>query len=185
MNQAHKAVFLDRDGVINRSLVKQGKPYPPATIDELEILPGVDEALISLKKEGFLLIVVTNQPDVARGKTKKEFVNAINSRLASSLPIDDFFTCFHDDSDNCDCRKPKPGSLFSAATRHNICLPSSFMVGDRWRDIEAGYGAGCRTIFIDYGYDEKQPDHFDFRVSSLFEAARIILKTPEKFDEKD
>lgn len=148
MNQPHKAVFLDRDGVINRALVREGKPYPPSTIHELEILPGVDEALSSLKKEGFLLIVVTNQPDVARGKTKREFVDAINYKLASSLPIDEFCTCFHDDSDNCDCRKPKAGSLLSAATRHDICLTSSFMVGDRWRDMEVGMELGVEPYLL-------------------------------------
>ncbi|MCZ2207545.1 HAD-IIIA family hydrolase [Cylindrospermopsis raciborskii] len=179
-----KAVFLDRDGVINRAVVKQGKPYPPATLEELEILPGVDKALHSLQREGFLLIVVTNQPDVARGKTKKEFVDAVNSRLASNLPINDFLTCFHDDSDNCDCRKPKAGSLLFAAAKYVIDLHCSFMVGDRWRDIEAGYQAGCQTIFVDHGYDEKRPDRFDFKVSSLLEAAKTILKTLEKLDEK-
>jgi D-glycero-D-manno-heptose 1,7-bisphosphate phosphatase len=139
----------------------------------------VDRALTALKQAGFLLIVVTNQPDVARGTTQKEVVEAINSSLASKLPIDEFFTCFHDNVDDCECRKPKPGALLAAAEKHGIDLAASFMVGDRWRDIEAGYRAGCQTLFIDYGYDEKQPDQFDFKVSSLLEAATEILKTLE------
>jgi len=174
-----RAVFLDRDGVINRAIVRQRRPYPPSTPAELEVLPGVDRALTALKQAGFLLIVVTNQPDVARGTTQKEVVEAINSSLASKLPIDEFFTCFHDNVDDCECRKPKPGALLAAAEKHGIDLAASFMVGDRWRDIEAGYRAGCQTLFIDYGYDEKQPDQFDFKVSSLLEAATEILKTLE------
>lgn len=172
-----RAVFLDRDGVINRAIVRQRRPYPPSTPAELEVLPGVDRALTALKQAGFLLIVVTNQPDVARGTTQKEVVEAINLSLASKLPIDEFFTCFHDNVDDCECRKPKPGALLAAAEKHGIDLAASFMVGDRWRDIEAGYRAGCQTLFVDYGYDEKQPDQFDFKVSSLLEAATEILKT--------
>jgi len=174
-----RAVFLDRDGVLNRAVIKDQKPYPPRGVEELEVLPGVARALTDLKQAGFLLIVVTNQPDVARGTLKRDVVEAINLSLASHLPIDEFRTCFHDNADDCDCRKPKPGALLAAAEKHGIDLPSSFMVGDRWRDIEAGYRAGCQTLFIDYGYDEKQPDRFDFKVSSLLEAATEILKTLE------
>lgn len=171
-----KAVFLDRDGVLNRAIVRDGKPYPPTSVEEMEILDGVVEALRKLKSGGYLLIVVTNQPDVARGTAKKETVEAINASLGAVLPIDEFRTCFHDTSDGCDCRKPLPGSLLAAAALHDIDLNSSFMVGDRWRDIEAGQAAGCRTVFIDYGYNEKQPQSVDYRVSSLGEAADIILE---------
>jgi len=169
------AVFLDRDGVINRALVRDGKPYPPASVSEMEILPGVSEALAALHEVGFMLIVVTNQPDVARGTTSMAVVEEINSCLASCLPIDEFRTCYHDSGDCCDCRKPLPGSLRAAAKQHDIDLPQSYMVGDRWRDIEAGQGAGCRTIFINYGYAEKQPEAVNHRVQSLSEAAQIIL----------
>jgi D-glycero-D-manno-heptose 1,7-bisphosphate phosphatase len=171
-----RAVFLDRDGVINRALVRAGQPYPPADLTELEVLPGVEDALAALRGAGFLLIVVTNQPDVARGTTSRAAVEAINNTLASQLPIDEFRTCYHDNSDGCDCRKPRPGALLSAATAHTIDLHESFMVGDRWRDIEAGRNAGCRTIFVDYGYKEKQPASVDFRVQSLAEAAQVILE---------
>jgi D-glycero-D-manno-heptose 1,7-bisphosphate phosphatase len=169
------AVFLDRDGVINRALVRDGKPYPPASLSEMEILPGVSEAMDSLHEAGFMLIVVTNQPDVARGTTTMAVVEKINNYLASCLPIDEFRTCYHDSGDGCDCRKPLPGSLRAAAKQHDIDLPQSYMIGDRWRDIEAGQVAGCRTIFIDYGYAEKQPESVNHRVQSLSEAAQIIL----------
>ena len=170
-----RAVFLDRDGVINRAVVRDGKPYPPANLAEMEILPGVSEALASLHEAGFMLIVVTNQPDVARGATPMAVVEEINNYLASYLPIDEFRTCYHDSGDGCDCRKPLPGSLFAAAKQHDINLPQSYMVGDRWRDIEAGQGVGCRTVFIDYCYAEKQPESVNYRVRSLSEAAQIIL----------
>ena len=172
----NKAIFLDRDGVINQVNLFDGKPYPPKDINELILLPKVNEALELLKDAGYLLIVITNQPDVVRGKTKIETVEAINQFLKDSLPIDDIFTCYHDDIENCDCRKPKPGNILKAADKYNINIPSSFMIGDRWRDIEAGESAGCKTFFIDYSYQEKQPESYDYKVKSLYDAAKIILK---------
>lgn len=174
MGVRNRAVFLDRDGVINRAIIKEGKPYPPSNLYEVEILPGVKEAIQFLKQAGFFLIVVSNQPDVARGITSKEAVEEINHFLAHSLPIDKFIMCY-EDSDLSECRKPRPGMLLAGAKEFNIDLETSFMVGDRWRDVDAGIAAGCKTIFIDYGYDEKQPVRFDFSVKSLIEATRIIL----------
>lgn len=170
-----QAVFLDRDGVINRAVVRDRKPYPPVNIAALEILPGVFSALKLLHNSGWLLIVVTNQPDVARGTALLADVESINLHLKQCLPIDEFRTCYHDTSDECNCRKPLPGALLDAANVHGINLPASYMVGDRWRDIEAGERAGCKTIFLDYDYDEKRPKKFDYRVHNLVEAAHIIL----------
>ena len=174
-NQYQRAVFLDRDGVINRAEVRNGKPYPPENLAAVDILPGVPAALEQLHAAGFLLIVVTNQPDVARGTISKGMVDDIHKHLASHMPIDAWYTCFHDDKDGCDCRKPLAGSLLAAAKEYAIDLTNSYMVGDRWRDIEAGFKAGCKTIFIDYHYDEKQPVSIDFRAKSLSEAATFIL----------
>lgn len=171
-----RAVFLDRDGVLNRAVVREGKPYPPVNLDELEILPGVADGIKQLKAAGFVLIVVSNQPDVARGTTSRESVEAINAYLAERLPINRFIMCYHDSGDNCDCRKPRPGMLLTGGREFGVDLSASFMVGDRWRDVEAGTSAGCRTFFIDYGYDEQRPLSSDFRVSSLQEAASIILE---------
>jgi D-glycero-D-manno-heptose 1,7-bisphosphate phosphatase len=175
MTDMKRAVFLDRDGVINRAIVRDGKPYPPTNLADLEILPGVGDSMQSLHEEGWLLIVVTNQPDVARGTTTVADVEAINQHLLQRLPIDEFRTCYHGSDDGCNCRKPLPGSLIAAANAHGIDLASSYMVGDRWRDTEAGERAGCKTIFLDYGYAEKQPENFNHRVRSLAEAADIIL----------
>jgi D-glycero-D-manno-heptose 1,7-bisphosphate phosphatase len=171
-----RAIFLDRDGVINRAIVRNGTPYPPSSLDEVEILPGVKQALQELHDAGYLLVVITNQPDVARGTLKKEDVEAINKFLASRLPIDAFKTCYHDTNDGCNCRKPLPGSIFEAAYEHNINLATSFMIGDRWRDIDAGVSAGCKTFFINYCYEEKAPEAPDFIISSLTEAKKIILE---------
>lgn len=170
-----RAVFLDRDGVINRAIVRDGKPYPPAYLVDLEILPGVREALQTLHDANYLLVVVTNQPDVARGTAKREDVELMNAFLLTQLPIDDFKTCYHDSNDKCSCRKPLPGSLFEAAQEHEIDLTKSFMVGDRWGDIEAGSAAGCKTFFINYHYAEQIPYEPDYIVSSLLEAKKIIL----------
>ena len=172
----NKAVFLDRDGVLNRAIVRGGKPYPPSCADELEILPGAVEACRALKNENFLLAVVTNQPDVARGTQTRESVEALNEILRRHIPLDGIFVCYHDDSDKCACRKPLPGLLLSAAREWQVNLSASFMVGDRWRDIEAGRGAGCRTVLIDYHYDEKMRSLPDHQVSSIEAAAQWILE---------
>jgi D-glycero-D-manno-heptose 1,7-bisphosphate phosphatase len=164
-------VFLDRDGVINRALVRDGKPYPPASVEELEVLPGVADALARLKHAGFDLVVVTNQPDVARGRQDRKIVERMHAVLRERLPIDEFRVCYHDDSDRCSCRKPAPGLLL-AAPEHD--LSRSVMVGDRWRDVEAGHRAGVRTILVGTGYDERHIEPH-YRAASLVQAAALIL----------
>jgi D-glycero-D-manno-heptose 1,7-bisphosphate phosphatase len=177
----NKAVFLDRDGVLNQAVVRNGKPHPPANAAELVLAPNAKTALLDLKAQGFLLLVVTNQPDVAKGITTRAAVEEINRKLASLLPVDDIFVCYHQDSDHCDCRKPKPGMILEGARKHNVDLDESFMVGDRWRDVEAGQNAGCRTVFIDGGYEERQPARpADARVLTLKEAADWIIAACRK-----
>ncbi len=172
-----KAVFLDRDGVLNRAIVKNGKPYPPGSLEELQIPDDVPHALQALKEAGFLLIGVTNQPDVARGVQRREVVESINASLLAALPLEDILVCYHDDGDHCSCRKPQPGLLQRAAARYGIDLVSSYMVGDRWKDVEAGKRAGCTTVLIDYQYDdEKESPHPDYSVHALVEAVAHILK---------
>jgi len=183
-----QAVFLDRDGILNRAIVRKGKPYPPASLAEVEILPGAVESCAALREAGFLLIVVTNQPDVVRGTQRREVVEAIDQALYTRLPLDDIRVCYHDDGDHCPCRKPEPGLLLNAAQDWDIDLSASFMVGDRWKDIEAGRRAGCKTIFVDYGYAEREPGNSDHRVSSLAEAVGWILQhriQPGKEDKEE
>jgi D-glycero-D-manno-heptose 1,7-bisphosphate phosphatase len=176
----NRAVFLDRDGVLNEAVVRDGRPYPPASVTALKLFPDAAPALRRLKDYEFLLVVVTNQPDVARRKQTRESVDQIHSVIQAALPVDGFFVCWHDDRENCVCRKPKPGLLTEAAERLAIDLRDSFLIGDRWRDIDAGAAAGCRTILLDWGYRERAPDHPpDFRTDSLSAAVDWILEISE------
>ena len=173
-----RAVFLDRDGVINRALEREAKPYPPRNLAEFEILPEVPAACAKFKAAGFLLVVVTNQPDVGRGTLKKEIVETIHAEMCRRLPIDRVEVCYHPGQgrSDCDCRKPKPGMLLRAAKELGIDLAQSWMVGDRWRDIDCGHAAGCRTVFIDRGYAEELRQKPDFSAGNLAEVADIILR---------
>jgi D-glycero-D-manno-heptose 1,7-bisphosphate phosphatase len=171
-----KAVFLDRDGVINRAFLIDGNPVPPKNLNDLEVLAGVKESIDLLIRSNFEIVVVTNQPDVGRGVITQESVESINDYLSHELGIKHFLVCFHDDPDSCECRKPKPGLLLKASRDLNIDLRKSFMVGDRWRDVSAGQAAGCQCFFIDYGYEEKSPVLPYTRVSSLIDATRLILE---------
>lgn len=171
-----RAVFLDRDGVLNRACVREGRPYPPADAEQLEILPGVADACAALRDAGFLLIVVTNQPDVARGQTSMEVVSTVNEALVAKISIDAVFVCPHDDEARCPCRKPAPGLILEAAHTWGINLPQSVMVGDRWRDVEAGRRAGCATVFVDAGYLERRPERPDFTAPDLLSAVPWIIE---------
>ena len=171
-----KAVFLDRDGVINRALVKDGLPESPKSLNELEILPGVKESILRLKKLNFICLVVTNQPDVQREKIKKNTIIKMNNFLKKKIELDDIFVCYHDDQDNCNCRKPKPGLLLQARKKWNVDFKKSFIVGDRWRDIQAGKKVGCKTIFLDYRYKDIKPKNPDFVTDTLLNATYIIEK---------
>ena len=174
---ARPAVFLDRDGVLNRAyLHADGKSHPPASPVELEIMPGVPEACTTLHQAGYLLVVVTNQPDVARGTQRRHVVEAINGKLQTQILVDDIRICYHDNADNCTCRKPKPGMLRAAARDWAIDLTASFLVGDRWTDIEAGKRAGCKTFLVQHDLTDPGQCNPDFKVNSLLEAANWILQ---------
>ncbi len=171
------AVFLDRDGIINRAVVRDGKPYPPAQLDDLEILPGSVTSLSRLADFGYILIGVTNQPDVARGTQSREMVESFNALIQSRLPVREIFVCYHDNVDHCDCRKPKPGLILQATDKYELDLSNSWMVGDRWKDIAAGQAVGLKTIFVDYHYAETyEGTPADFTVEDTVYLADIILK---------
>jgi D-glycero-D-manno-heptose 1,7-bisphosphate phosphatase len=174
------AVFLDRDGVLNEPVVRDGKPYPPATVAEFTLTPDAAAGCTDLRADGYQLVVVTNQPDVARGTQSRAVVDAMHGALRELIDVDAVYVCPHDDVDGCDCRKPQPGMLTRAATDLDLDLSRSFLVGDRWRDVEAGRRAGVRTVWIDRGYREKLPDNPDAVVSNLSEAAAWIRGTIEK-----
>lgn len=170
--RVRRAVFLDRDGVILRSYTENGMPRPPRVIEEFEVLPRVPEAINLLRDTGLALVVVTNQPDVARGVTARAVVETFHDRLRQELGLIHIYTCYHDDSDACRCRKPQPGLLEQAAAELGLSLASSFVVGDRWRDIEAGRKVGCTTFLLRQPYSGNV--RADFEVSSLYAAAELI-----------
>ncbi len=172
-----RAVFLDRDGVIIRTDVLDGKPYAITSLDALEVLAGAEDAIDRLKEAGFVIIVVSNQPDVSAGKVTRDVVEAVNAELFGKLAIDEIKVCYDTAAS---CYKPKPGMLLEAAGEHDINLDRSYMVGDRWRDIGAGKAAGCMTVFIDKGYSEQGPENPDNVVQNLAEAADLILALENK-----
>ena len=173
----NRAVFLDRDGVLTVPEFRNGRSYAPRRLEDFRLYDGAVEAARRLKGAGFHLIVVTNQPDVGRGEIPAEVIAEMHRRLAAALPLNAIEACYHTREDGCDCRKPRPGMLRRAAARFAIDCRGSFMIGDRASDVAAGRAVGCRTIFIDLGYvDEPRPEAADFTVSSLGEAAAIVLR---------
>lgn len=148
-------MFLDRDGILNRAIVRGGKPFAPLTPEEMEILPEAPAALAGLKAAGYLLVCVTNQPEVARGALAQSTLDAMHAKLNTELPLDAIYVCPHDDGEGCLCRKPKPGLLLGAARDLGIDLSHSYMIGDRWRDVDAAHAAGVTAVFVDYGYKDQ------------------------------
>lgn len=172
----NKALFLDRDGVINKSIVIRGKPFAPTELRQFQILPGVSESLSHLKNAGFKTVVVTNQPDLSTGKQTWESLNEIHEFMEAHCHIDAIKVCSHTSDDHCPCRKPNPGMLMEASVQLDIELSESYMIGDRWGDVEAGQRAGCKkTFFIDYGYREKKPVGDFLIVRSLSDCVSMIL----------
>jgi D-glycero-D-manno-heptose 1,7-bisphosphate phosphatase len=174
------AVFLDRDGTLNLQVVRDGKPYPPQTAAEFALFPGVPAACAQLAAAGYVLVVATNQPDVGRGDQSLAVVEAMHARLRELVPeIARIEVCYapgqgkpHPDDHR---RKPEPGMLLDTARDLGLDLARSWMVGDRWRDIDCGRRAGVRTVFIDFGYAEELRAAPDFTVKTFPEAAGIIL----------
>jgi D-glycero-D-manno-heptose 1,7-bisphosphate phosphatase len=180
-----RAVFFDRDGVLNEAIVRDGIPHPPASVDDVRIAAGARDAVRAVRDAGWLAIVVTNQPDIARGATTHARVEAINAAIAAQLDVDAVYTCPHDDADACDCRKPKPGLLVKAAREHGIDLARSYLVGDRAKDIACGRAAGCTTIFLDAGYPETSGDPgADETIASVAEVPGILASAARALEER-
>jgi D-glycero-D-manno-heptose 1,7-bisphosphate phosphatase len=171
-----KAVFLDRDGVINAPVVRDGRPYPPASLEDLRIYPDAARSCTLLKEAGFTLVVATNQPDVGRGTQQREVVEQMHARILAELPIDLVEVCYDPDAEASECYKPAPGMLLKAARQLELDLSQSYMIGDRWRDVDCGHAAGCKTIFIDRGYREELRRQPHFRAHSLWEAVEIVVR---------
>jgi D-glycero-D-manno-heptose 1,7-bisphosphate phosphatase len=172
--RSRPAVFLDRDGVLNEAFVRDGVPTPPKSLEEFRVLPGVADACAGLRRAGFILVVVTNQPDIARGTQTRAEVDRMHQRLRSLVLLDEICMCPHDDADACQCRKPQPGMLLDAAERLHLDLTRSASIGDRWRDIEAARRAGVKAIYVECRYGEPAPINADVTVANLPEAAAWI-----------
>lgn len=173
-----RAVFLDRDGVVNKIVIREGKICSPRTMAEFKWEDGIGDAVATLKDDGFRIIIVTNQPDIARLKMSPLILDAMTERIYQSLRVDSVFVCPHDDPDGCECRKPKPGMLLYAAQLLGFSCRDSFIVGDGWKDMAAGWAAGCRTILLDRPYNCNVA--CDFRVASLSEGVRLILEVTSR-----
>ena len=177
---ARRAVFLDRDGVINRAAIRNGLPHPPLRAEEFELYDDVATGCGRLKAANFLLVVITNQPDVARGMQSREAVEAMHFKMRSMLPfLDRIEVCYHAGErygERCDCRKPRPGMILQAAAELKIDLGASYVIGDRWRDIDCARAAGCRAIFIEHGYEESLREAPDFTVAKFGDAVNALLR---------
>ena len=174
------AVFLDRDGVIVKSNVIKGKPFAVRSLRDFRLLPGAIKSISRIKSLGFKVIVITNQPDVAKKKLTLKTLCQMNAILRKKIDIDDIFVCIHKKEDNCRCRKPKNGLLKKAHKKYNIDFKNSFFVGDRYVDIECGIRSGCRTIFINRNYLEKKPEFFEASFNSLILATKYIVDQKKK-----
>ena len=175
-DKARPAVFLDRDGVLVIPEFRDGRSYAPRELENYAFYPEAADSLERLRGAGFLLVVVSNQPDVGAGLIAPETLEEMNRRLRDAVPLDSIEVCTHVSADNCDCRKPMPGMLTASAARLGIALDRSYMIGDRKSDVIAGQSAGCRTIFIDLEYTaELKPENADWTVKSLGEAVNCIL----------
>lgn len=172
----NKAFFFDRDGILNQSIVKNQKPYSPNIPNELKLNREFLPFIKNLKKKKFIIIVVTNQPDIKRGKMTKYSLKTINTKIKNFFLIDEIYVCIHDINDKCSCRKPNPGMLKKASKKWDIDLKKSFLVGDRFKDIQAGNSVGCTTIFIDYNYNETKPKSYDYKYKNISKMIKEIGK---------
>jgi D-glycero-D-manno-heptose 1,7-bisphosphate phosphatase len=170
----NKCVFWDRDGVINYPVIINNVSHPPDCVEHLRLVFGIRQLMDKICKMGFLNIVFTNQPDWKRKLQTKEDIEKINNAIIEYLPLDDLFTCFHDNYDNCECRKPKPGMLLEAQKKYSIDFSHSWVVGDMPTDIEAGKAVGCKTILVDNGFKFSKPCSPDYIVKSIEEIEDII-----------
>lgn len=168
-----RAVFLDRDGVLNPPELRGGRWRAPLTLAAFRPYPGAGAAVGALHDAGLLCLVVTNQPEVASGALDAATLDAMHERLVRETGVDAVYVCVHRDADRCACRKPRPGLLLRAAADWGVDLHASFLVGDRSRDIEAGRAAGCRTVLVaGPDGDGAHPDHC---VPDLASAVTTIL----------
>lgn len=174
-NKMNRAAFLDRDGVVNRAIIREGRAVAPRSLEDFHFMPGIHVLTEKLRQAQYKIIVVTNQPDVFYGYVDRATVDEMHRIVRHELQIDDIRVCFHIDAHNCDCRKPKPGLLLSAAKDFDLDLRQSFIIGDTGRDMDAGKAVNCRTILLDGGYAQEHLENADDVIHSLYEVGDLIL----------
>ena len=173
-NFINRAIFLDRDGVINNSIIIDGKPHAPKILDQFNFIDGVKHSLKIFKQKGYLNIIITNQPDVNANLLDKDILEKMHQKIFKELQIDDIFVCVHRADENCECRKPKPGLIYESVKKWKIDLRSSYLIGDRWRDIDLANFLCIENFFIDYNYNEKKPTNFTYKINNLENALKFI-----------
>jgi D-glycero-D-manno-heptose 1,7-bisphosphate phosphatase len=171
---SRRAVFLDRDGVLNEPIIRNGKAYAPLSLEDFRLVVEAPVQVGRLRAAGLVCIVVTNQPEIASGELSPVVLEKMHRQLRERVGVDDIFVCVHNSNEGCSCHKPRPGMIKDAASRWDIDLGTSFMVGDRWRDIDAGRAAGCHTVLI--ARDYSQSSNGDAQVADLREAVDFILQ---------
>lgn len=172
-----KALFLDRDGVINRSYINNfGKPKAPKRLKDFIFLPYVKKYIDEIKKHNFLIFVVTNQPDISYGNLKKNELEKMHNKIYCKLSVTEIFTCIHGKDQNCKCRKPKTGLFKMAIKKYNLNINTSFTIGDRSSDINASANCNIKSIFIDRNYNEPKPTGQIFTTKSTRKALEYVIK---------
>ena len=171
-----KAIFLDRDGVLSKTSLVNGKSFAPRNLRDFKLYSDSTQSVKKLKSIGFMVFVVTNQPDVGKKLISRSTLEQMHNKLKKKTHVDGIYVCVHRQDENCYCRKPNPGMILDAAKKHHIDWKKSFVVGDRASDIEAGQKANCRTIFLKKKYYENAPTKQEATFLNLREATNYILK---------
>ena len=150
----NKAVFFDRDGVLNRAIIKDKKPYAPRNFSKFVLYKSTPEFIKILCNKGYKIFLVTNQPDIGNGFTDLSELNKMHDYLCSLIKFDEIFVCLHSQSQKCICRKPSPFFVLEAKKKYNLNLKNSYFIGDRYSDYQTANKAGCNFLFIDRFYRE-------------------------------
>lgn len=168
-----RAVFIERDGILNEVQAGPNHPISPMTMEEFRVNEKAKIPIKKLKDAGFVLIVTTNQPGISRGYQSRRDLDYMHDHLRRNFPVDDILVCAHEESDECPCRKPRPGLLIESAFKWQINLDQSYVISDKWQDAEAARTAGCTSLLL------KSPwigqGHHDFVLPSLKEIANKII----------
>ena len=172
----NKCLFLDRDGIINVPLVKKNKPFAPTEISQFRLYKNLNKTLNYIKKLNYLIIIITNQPELSKGNLNKKTLDQMHEIIYSTFPIDDIFVCKCQESSSCKCYKPKPKMLYDAKIKHNIDLKKSYFVGDTYRDVYCASNAGCYSILLKKRYNYEMISKADYVIEKFGQIKKILKK---------